>query len=127
MPVFTTVSCQDLIVDAGTQAQKLLIAFTVNWAGEINWWCPPIPLIPRVIRHAQVCAAKGTLIVPCWPSAPFWPLVCKADDQFGSFVLTVRELPLTRDLFLPGLSGNVIFNGELPNTKVLALRCDFAV
>ena len=46
-------------------------AFTVNWGGQNNWWCPPIGLIPRVIRHAQVCAAVGTLVVPCWPSAPF--------------------------------------------------------
>ena len=23
-------------------------AFTVNWQGENNWWCPPIVLIPRV-------------------------------------------------------------------------------
>ena len=28
-------------------------AFTVNWEGEINWWCPPIGLIPRVLRHAE--------------------------------------------------------------------------
>ena len=24
-------------------------AFTVNWADELNLWCPPIALIPRVI------------------------------------------------------------------------------
>ena len=30
-------------------------AFTVNWAGENNWWCPPVALIPRVIGHAKVC------------------------------------------------------------------------
>ena len=46
-------------------------AFTVNWSGENNWWCPPIALIPRVIRHARACSAYGTLIVPCWLSAPF--------------------------------------------------------
>ncbi len=80
-------------------------AFTVNWAGEMNWWCPPpIALIPRVIRHAQVCAAKGTLIVPCWPSAPFWPLLCPGNQQFAKFVSVVRELPLTESLFLPGLA-----------------------
>lgn len=27
-------------------------AFTVNWADENNWWCPPIALISSVIRHA---------------------------------------------------------------------------
>ena len=46
-------------------------AFTVSWAGQNNWWCPPIALIPRVIGHAKVCKAVGTLVVPGWPSAPF--------------------------------------------------------
>ena len=45
-------------------------AFTVNWHGEMNWWCPPVWLVPRVIGHAQACGAMGTLVVPCWPSAP---------------------------------------------------------
>ena len=58
-------------------------AFTVNWASENNWWCPPISLVPRVIRHAQVCGARGTLVVPCWPSVPFWPLLCPAEGQLA--------------------------------------------
>eukprot|EP00731_Ephydatia_muelleri_P018538 Em0011g578a len=51
-------------------------AFTVNWSGENNWWCPPPVLIPRVLRHAEGCRALGTLVVPCWESAPYWPLLC---------------------------------------------------
>ena len=35
-------------------------AFTADWSGENNWWCPPIGLIPRVIRHAQACSAVPT-------------------------------------------------------------------
>ena len=31
-----------------------------------------------------------------------------------------------KSLFLPGLSGVTLFNGEVPNTKVLALRCNFS-
>ena len=102
-------------------------AFTVNWSVEINWWCPPIALIPRVIRHAQVCEAKGTLIVPLWPSAPFWPLLCPSNTGcFAPFVKELRELPQTNTLLLTGLSGASLFNGDVPNTKVLALRCDFS-
>ena len=55
-------------------------AFTVNWVGENNWWCPPIALILRVIQHAQVCATHGMLVVPCWPSAQFWPLLCTLEN-----------------------------------------------
>ena len=53
----------------GTEA---IDAFTSHWGGENNWWCPPISLVPRVIRHAQACGAIGTLVVPCWFSAPFF-------------------------------------------------------
>ena len=101
-------------------------AFTVNWLGENNWLCPPIALIPRVLRHAQACSARGTLVVPCWPSAVFWPLLCHAPGRFAPFVRDARELPRVNSLFLPGLSGSVLFNGNLPNTRVLALHCDFS-
>ena len=107
----------------GTEAVD---AFTVDWADENNWWCPPIALIPRVLRHASVCKAVGTLIVPCWPSAPFWPLLQPEAESFASFVTAVQELPLSEFLILPGLSGAGLFRGQIPNTKVLALRCDFA-
>jgi len=99
-------------------------AFTVNWAGETNWLHPPISLIPSVICHAQVCKAKGSLIVSMWPSAPFWPLVCPSQNiYFTPFARLLRP----SSLFLPGLSGDVLFHGEVPNTKVLALRCDFSI
>ena len=106
----------------GTEAVN---TFTVNWAGENNWLCPPIALVPRAIRHAQVCHAICTLIVPVWPSAPFWPLLCPEEAQFAGFVTAFQELPLTNQLFLPGLSGSVLFGGSVPNTPVYALRCAF--
>ena len=65
----------------GTEAMD---AFTVDWHGENNWWCPPPSLIPRVISHAETCKAQGTLVVPCWESAPFWPLLWPED--FGQKV-----------------------------------------
>lgn len=102
-------------------------AFTVNWAGEMNWLCPPIGLIPRVIRHAQACQAKGTLIAPCWPSAAFWPILCPAMGEFASFVRSTQKLPLSDYLFLPSLSGAVLFNGKVPNTDVMAFLCDFSL
>ena len=70
----------------GTEAVD---AFTVDWHGDTNWWCPPVRLVPRVISHAQVCKVVGTLIVPCWPSAPFWPhtsqngRICTICDRGG--------------------------------------------
>ena len=106
----------------GTEAVD---AFTVNWAGENNWLCPPVSLIPRVLRHAQNCNANCTIVMPAWPSAPFWPLLCPTQSTFAAFVVEICELPMTDDLFLPGCSGAVVFGGKVPNTPVYAVRCEF--
>ena len=100
-------------------------SFTVNWEGENNWLCPPIGLIARVIRHAQACKAVGTLIVPVWPSAPFWPLLCPYGTYYAGFVRDIRQLPRVESLFLPGRSGACLFKDHIPNTQILALRCEF--
>ena len=50
--------------------------------------------------------AKGSMVVPLWPSALFWPLLCPYNaGSFAVFVKEARELPLIESLFLPGLSG----------------------
>ena len=74
----------------GTEAVD---AFTINWIGENNWLCPPIGLIPRVIRHAQSCRAQGTLVVPLWESASFWPMLCLHGTCFTEFGAGWYELP----------------------------------
>ena len=61
-------------------------AFTVNWNVENNWLCPPISLVPHVLKHALACMAQGTLIVPLWRSAPYWPLLCPDGSNLGGFV-----------------------------------------
>ena len=37
-------------------------AFTCDWSTEMNWWCPPVFLIPRILWHAQNCLCRGILI-----------------------------------------------------------------
>ena len=105
---------------------KAVYAFTVNWSGENNWWCPPVSLITRVIGHAESCLAKGTLIVPDWTSAPFWPILRPVDDELAYFVACVQELPLSESLFFPGLSGFTLLHSRMPNTRVLAVHGDFS-
>ena len=101
-------------------------AFTVNWSGENNWWCPPPVLIPRVLRHAEGCRALGTLVAPCWESAPYWPLLCPGGEGFATFVVDYLPLPMEIKTFCPGRSGAVLFNGKAPNSAVLALRLNFS-
>ena len=67
------------------------------------------------------------MVVPWWLSAAFWPLLCPSNtSSFAKFVREVRELPHVDSLFLLRLSGAALFNGEVPNTKALAFRCNFS-
>ena len=56
----------------GTEAVD---AFSVSWANGNNWVVPPIFLISKVLNHIAASGARGTLVVPAWPSAAFWPMI----------------------------------------------------
>ena len=73
-----------------------------DWHGENNWLSPPVSIIVDVIRHARACCAAGTLIVPEWPSAFFWPLLKPRPSGFASFVVDVVRLPRRSDMIIPG-------------------------
>ena len=105
----------------GTEAVD---TFTCDWGNDNNWWCPPLYLIPRLIRHAKVTKTIGTLVIPHWPSAPFWPMLFPDGAHPADCVQQVVELPKSQELFLPGQSGCNIFKG-VPNVAVLALRISF--
>ena len=65
------------------------------------------------------CESFGTLIVPEWQSAPFWPLLCP-DGQ--AFVQSAIILPNHGELIVPGQSGQVL---PVDYCNVLALRISF--
>ena len=99
-------------------------AFTCDWSNENNWWCPPIYLIPRVLGHAQKTSAKGTLIVPQWLSAPFWPILFASDSSVSQSVVATQVIEKEKVVICPGRSGSQLFSGS-PNTNLLAVRLNF--
>ena len=60
--------------------------FTNDWSNENNYLCPPISLIGSTIRHLKLCNASGTLIVPVWPSAYYWPLIYPCGQKMAHFI-----------------------------------------
>jgi ribonuclease HI len=62
-------------------------AFAHRW-GRRCWCNPPFCLIGRVWRHALSCRARLSLVVPYWPSAPWWPTIA----QGGVFSPAVRDV-----------------------------------
>ena len=73
----------------GTEA---INSFRVSWNGEINWCVPPPSVVPRVLSKFAREGAIGTLIVPKWSLAPYWP-VLYSENKWSDFVTDVRSFP----------------------------------
>ena len=104
---------------------EAIATFTVDWQMENNWVVPPISLIPRVLKHMQNTKAVGTLVCPCWYSAPFWPMLYPDGYNPARAVVEVYELPKESGIFIPGRGGNVEFIENIVRSKILAVRLDF--
>ena len=50
-------------------------AFYQSWQGENCLLVPPVNLVAQVLQRMSIQRATGTLVVPAWPSAVFWPLL----------------------------------------------------
>ena len=60
---------------------------------------PPVCLICKVLIHLSVCIATGTLVVPIWRSAYFWPRLCFDGLHGNGFVHDWVMLPDLPNLF----------------------------
>ena len=50
-------------------------ALAQDWRSDNNWLCPPGHLIVATVQHLRYHKGVGTLVVPEWPSASFWPFL----------------------------------------------------
>ena len=82
---------------------------------------PPPYLIPRVLKHMDHGQEYGTLVIPLWTSAPWWPFITKDGGHPESFVLNWMDIPQSANTFIPAKPGACIFSGR-PNYHVLALK-----
>ena len=96
-------------------------AFTVDWAEERVWLCPPLYLISRALDMLQSCQSHGTMIVPKWVSAAWWP---KLFDGSGwrKCVKGVIVLPQGKETFVQGTCPYNLFGGKDHRCEVLALK-----
>ena len=107
-------------------------AFTLDWSQENNWLCPPVCLITRVIPHLRACSAQGTLIVPFWPSASFWPVLVPQPEVFMPGVIDSFTLPRVKDTFIPGRGQTLVYKRRpsiftgTPLFRVLGVRFEYS-
>ena len=92
-------------------------SFKCNWTGENNWLVPPPRLICSTLSKMKSDSASGTIVVPKWTSAPFWPLLIALSDS-SSYV------DLGYSCVLSGRGKNGIF-GRTLKFPMLAFRLNF--
>ena len=91
---------------------------------ENNWLCPPVGLILRVIKCCREQKAKGTLVVPYWPSSFFWSIIKPDGKHFADFI---RDHIIFYGKYESGNKSDwSIFNSE-PTFDTLALRIEFVM
>ena len=88
---------------------------------------PPVCLLFKVLQYMKQCRAYGTVVLPMWKSASFWPMLCPAGDGFIKEVVGVSDLPTNKHNYIPGKGKKSVFgNIDLP-FRMLALRLNFMV
>ena len=99
-------------------------AFSVSWRYENNWLVPPITLIGRAVKHVRASSARATLVVPDWPSAPFWPLLFSKGSSLSRIVVQVIKFSDPRFIFVQGRNHRSIFGSTEFKNEVLCVRLD---
>ena len=78
---------------------------------------PPVGIVPRVLHYMKCQHAAGTLVVPLWPSAHFWPLIM---NKYNNYLVAHREEVLTR-----GRNPNLLLGSDHFTGYIIALRVEF--
>ena len=60
-----------------TEGSAGVDCFARRWGSQRVWCFPPRAVIGRAIAHARAVGARGTMVVPLWPGALWWPGVAR--------------------------------------------------
>lgn len=99
-------------------------AFDQNWSGECNWLVPAPRDVLMSLKKLENEKSKGTLVVPLWKSAPFWPMLQPTENDFAEFVKDYKILP-QYNVTKSGCGNNGIFGENPLSFKMLALKVIF--
>ena len=97
-------------------------AFKQFWGKDNNWLVPPPRLVCKAINKLMSDRGRGTLVIPLWKSAPFWPML-KNGDAWEKFVKNQRYF--TSNIIQKGRGDNGIFGGSnIFNMVIVRLEFD---
>ena len=78
---------------------------------------PPVGIIPRVLHYLKSQQAVGTLVVPLWPSAHFWPLIAHKYSPY----LVAHILHIGNEVLTLGRNFNSLLGSDLFHRKYYCL------
>ena len=96
-------------------------AFSQPWQHEVNWLVPPPALISDCLDKIVSEKAVGTMIVPQWKSAPFWPKLFESNDIAKYFIKAMINLG-NANVIVKGKGNNGIFMKNPLPFDMLALK-----
>ena len=82
---------------------------------------PPVCVISRAFHYMHDQRAIGTVVVPFWPSASFWPLII---NMYAHYIVGYRVFNGTHGLE-HGRNVNSLLGSERFKGSILAVRVDF--
>ena len=87
-----TLRYQDLTLRFFQTGCVVVDAFSQDWGHDNDWICPPVCLLIRVVKHMELCKARGAVILPLWKSSCLWTLSCRDGVERNSFVIESPKL-----------------------------------
>lgn len=75
-----------------------------------------------MIEHLKASKAIGTLVVPEWYSAVFWPLLFSDNSPYKGMVRDTMRFKDPEHIFVQGRNSNSIFGTSRMNSAVLCIR-----
>ena len=100
-------------------------AFAEHWGNRFGLFVPPVSVVHHVLKKMAFDYAKGVLVIPCWKSAIFWPLLCPN----GTFIPQVTgfiDLPTSKNFFTKCKNGKGIFGNKDLNFNMVVLEVNFS-
>ncbi|XP_067648622.1 uncharacterized protein [Haliotis asinina] len=99
-------------------------ALSVSWGDDNNWIVPPICMTARVLKHMRECHATGTLVIPVWYPANFWPILCP-NRVFIPQIKDWMYLPTWKEAYVPSRQFGGLFGVHDLKFNMMALHVEF--
>ena len=98
-------------------------AFARSWVNDNNWLVPPLSDIPNVIKRFHEERVRGTLLVPYWTSAAFWPLL-KNGESWQFFIKDFVLIKNARRYLKHGRCTFALLGSDRFDSPLIALKIE---